>query len=148
MRIGLGNDHHGVELKNRIINYLNSKGISYINYGCDSKEDIENIDFVDYALKVCNGINNKEVDLGILICGTGIGMSIAANKVDNIMAAKVTTPREAHLCREHNKANVMTLSEYTENLEEILDNFIYTEPSTVERYARRIDKINNIRKNN
>jgi len=148
MKIGLGNDHHGVELKNRIINYLESKGIDYINYGCDTKENSENIDFVDYALKVCNGIKNKEVDLGILICGTGIGMSIAANKVDNIMAAKVNTPREAHLCREHNQANIMTLAEYTENLEEILDNFIYTEPSPLERYSRRVDKINNIRMNN
>ena len=148
MKIGLGNDHHGVELKNKIIDYLNRHNIEYVNYGCDTKEQAENIDFVDYALKVCNGINNKEVDLGILICGTGIGMSIAANKVDNIMAAKVATPREAHLCREHNQANVMTLSEYTENLEEILDNYINTEPSTLERYGRRIDKINNIRRNN
>ena len=100
MRIGLGNDHHGIELKNRIIEYLKRNNIEYKNYGCDSKEDSENIDFVDYALNVCNGINNKEIDLGILICGTGIGMSIAANKVDNIMAAKVATPREAHLCRD------------------------------------------------
>ena len=141
MKIGIGNDHRGIELKNRIINYLNEKHIDYINYGCDVKD---NTDYVDYALKVCNGINNHEVDLGILICGTGIGMSIAANKVKNIIAAKVNTPREAALCREHNMANVMTLAEYTENLEEILDNFINTLPSSEERHKRRVEKVLNI----
>ena len=141
MKIGIGNDHRGIELKNRIIKYLNEKHIDYINYGCDVKD---NTDYVDYALKVCNGINNHEVDLGILICGTGIGMSIAANKVKNIIAAKVNTPREAALCREHNMANVMTLAEYTENLEEILDNFINTLPSSEERHKRRVEKVLNI----
>ena len=138
MKIGIGNDHHGVELKKKIIDYLKKNNIEYINYGTDTED---NIDYIDYALKVCNGINNHEVDLGILVCGTGIGMSIVANKVKNIMAAKVATPREAQLCREHNHANVMTLSEYTENLEEILDNFINTKPSEVERYVRRVDRV-------
>ena len=84
-------------------------------------------------------------DLGILICGTGIGMSIAANKMDGIIAAKVNTVNEAKLCREHNMANVMTLSEYTENLFEIVDAFINTEPSKEERHIRRHDKIMNIK---
>lgn len=141
MKIGIANDHHGIELKKRIIEYLNNKNIEYINYGCDEKD---NVDYVDYALELCNGINNHNIDLGILICGTGIGMSIVANKVKNIIAAKVNTPREAALCREHNMANVMTLAEYTENLEEILDNFINTKPSTEERHKRRVEKILNI----
>lgn len=138
MKIGIANDHRGVELKGRIIKYLVSKGIEYINYGTDTTDSV---DYVDYALKVCNAVNNHEVDLGILVCGTGIGMSIAANKVKNIMAAKVTTPSEAALCREHNRANVMTLGENTENLEEIIDNFLNTEPSTVEKYVRRVEKV-------
>ena len=138
MKIGIANDHHGIELKKRIINYLNDKGIEYINYGCDEKN---NVDYVDYAFMLCDDINAKKVDLGILICGTGIGMSIAANKVKGILAAKVNTPKEAGLCREHNMANVMTLAEYTENLEEILDNFINTKPSIEERHRRRIEKI-------
>ena len=138
MRIGIGNDHRGIELKGRIINYLKSKGIECVNYGCDVKDSS---DYVDYAVKVCNGVKNHEVDLGILVCGTGIGMSIAANKVKNIMAARVTTPSEAALCREHNRANVMTLGENTENLEEIIDNFLNTEPSTVEKYVRRVEKV-------
>ena len=141
MKIGIANDHHGIELKNKIINYLKSKNIEYINYGCDEEN---NVDYVDYALMLCNGVNKHDVDLGILICGTGIGMSIAANKVKNIIAAKVNTPREAALAREHNMANVMTLAEYTENLEEILDNFINTLPSTEERHKRRVNKILNI----
>ena len=141
MKIGIANDHHGIELKQRIINYLKNKNIECINYGCDSKD---NVDYVDYALKLCSGVNNHDVDLGILICGTGIGMSIVANKVKGIIAAKVNTPREAELCRLHNMANVMTLAEYTENLEEILDNFINTLPSSEERHKRRVEKILNI----
>lgn len=141
MKIGIANDHHGIELKKKIINYLNKKNIQYINYGCDEEN---NVDYVDYALMLCSGINNKDIDLGILVCGTGIGMSIVANKVKNIIAAKVNTPREAALAREHNMANVMTLAEYTENLEEILDNFINTKPSTEERHIRRVNKILNI----
>ena len=140
MKIGIANDHHGIELKKRIIDYLDKRGIDYKNYGCDEKN---NVDYVDYAFMLCDGINSKEVDLGILICGTGIGMSIAANKVKNIIAAKVNTPKEASLAREHNMANVMTLAEYTENLEEILDGFINTKPSTEERHLRRIKKILN-----
>ena len=141
MKIGIANDHHGIELKGKIIDYLNRKGIEYINYGCDQKD---NTDYVDYAIKLCNGINSNEVNLGILICGTGIGMSIVANKIKKIIAAKVNTPREASLAREHNMANVMTLAEYTENLEEILDNFINTSPSTEERHRRRVEKILNL----
>ena len=141
MKIGIANDHHGVHLKKKIIDYLEKNGIEYKNYGCDTEE---NVDYIDYALMLCNAVKSKKVDLGILVCGTGIGMSIVANKVDGIMAAKVSLPREAILCREHNMANVMTLSEYTENLDEILYNFINTKPSTVERYKRRVDKIKNI----
>lgn len=142
MKIGIANDHHGIELKSRIISYLNSRNIEYVNYGCESEKD--SVDYVDYAKTLCDGINKKEVDIGILICGTGIGMSIAANKIHNIRAAKVTTPREASLAREHNMANVMTLSEYTENLEEILASFIDTNPSNEERHLRRVEKINNL----
>ena len=142
MKIAIANDHHGVALKSRIIDYLKNKNIEYINLGCD---EVNNVDYVDYAEMLCKKINDKEADLGILVCGTGIGMSIAANKIRGIMAGKVNTPREAHLIREHNKANVMTLAEYTENLEEILDEFINTKPSEEERYQRRVDKIMNLK---
>ncbi len=142
MKIGIANDHHGIELKSRIIKYLENHNIEYVNYGCDEEN---NVDYVDYAVSLCNGINNNEVNLGILICGTGIGMSIAANKIHNIIAAKVNTPKEAMLARSHNQANVMTLAEYTQDLEEILDNFINTKPSDEERHKRRLDKIRNLK---
>ncbi len=138
MKIGIANDHHGIELKKRIINYLEERNIEYINYGCDV---VDNVDYVDYAINLCKGIQNKDIDYGILVCGTGIGMSIVANKMKGIIAGKVNTPREAILTKEHNMANVITLAEYTENLEEILDNFINTKPSTEERHKRRIEKI-------
>ena len=142
MKIAIANDHHGVALKSRIIDYLKNRNIEYINLGCD---EVNNVDYVDYAEMLCKKINDKEADLGILVCGTGIGMSIAANEIHGIMAGKVNTPREAHLIREHNKANVMTLAEYTENLEDILDEFINTKPSEEERYQRRVDKIMNLK---
>ena len=141
MKIVLANDHHGIALKGRIINYLNAHNIEYINLGCDEEN---NVDYVDYAKLLCESINDGKADYGILICGTGIGMSIAANKIKGIIAAKVNSPREAKLCKEHNMANVMTLAEYTENLEEILDNFIYTKPSVEERHQRRLNKINHL----
>ncbi len=140
MRIGIANDHHGIELKKKIIEYLNKNDIDYVDYGSNLNG---NVDYVDYAIMLCNGINNHEVDLGILVCGTGIGMSIVANKMKNIIAAKVNTAKEASLAREHNMANVMTLAEYTQDLDNILDNFINTKPSTEERHIRRVEKILN-----
>ena len=144
MKIGVANNHHGVELKKRIISYFERKGIEYENYGCDTTDNSGNIDYVDYAVKLCKDIQKKQIDYGILICGTGIGMSIAANKMKGIIAGKVNTPNEARLIREHNMANVMTLSEDTENLEGILFEFINTPPSTEERHKRRVQKILNI----
>lgn len=143
MKIGISNDHHGVELKNKIIKYLHEKGIECINFGTN---DNESVDYVEYAVKLCTAINEKKVDLGILICGTGIGMSIAANKIKGIRCGKVSTVREATLTKEHNMANVIALSEYTENAEEIVDAFINTKYSTEERHIRRIEEIDQLEK--
>lgn len=143
MKIGISNDHHGVELKNKIIKYLHEKGIECINFGTN---DNESVDYVEYAVKLCTAINEKQVDLGILICGTGIGMSIAANKIKGIRCGKVSTVREATLTKEHNMANVIALSEYTENVEEIVDAFINTKYSTEERHIRRIKEIAQLEK--
>ena len=138
MKIGIANDHHGVELKNKIIKYLHEKNIECINFGTN---DSESVDYVEYAVKLCTAINEKQVDLGILICGTGIGMSIAANKIKGIRCGKVTNPREAELTKEHNMANVIALAEYTSNVEKIADAFINTKNSTEERHIRRIEEI-------
>ena len=141
MKIGIASDHRGIFLKARLIEYLEHQGHKVVDYGTDL---VDSADFPKYAFKLGKGILKKEVTYGIAICGTGIGMSIAANKISGIIAAKVNSPREAKLCKEHNMANVMTLAEYTENLEEILDNFIYTIPSTEERHIRRLNKINHL----
>lgn len=143
MKIGISNDHHGVELKNKIMKYLHEKSIECINFGTN---DNESVDYVEYAVKLCTAINEKKVDLGILICGTGIGMSIAANKIKGIRCGKVSTVREATLTKEHNMANVIALSEYTENLEEIVYAFINTKYSTEERHIRRIKEIAQLEK--
>lgn len=144
MKIGIANDHHGVELKNKIMEYLHKKGIECVNFGTNGKESV---DYVEYAVKLCTAVNKKEVNLGILICGTGIGMSIAANKVKGIRCGKVSTPREAALTKEHNMANVIALSEYTEDVEEIIDAFINTKYSTEERHIRRIEEISHLENN-
>ena len=113
MKIGIANDHRGVNLKKKIMNYLHEKDILCVDYGTNSEESC---DYVDYALKLGNAINNKEVDLGILICGTGIGMSIAANKINGIRCARVVNSDEAKLSREHNMANIMAIGENIENV--------------------------------
>lgn len=144
MKVALGNDHHGVDVKNRIIEYLKEKNIEYINYGTDTKD---NVDYITYAKKVCTSIQDKECDLGILICGTGIGMSIVANKFKSIRCGKVNTVEEARLTKEHNMSNVMALSEKIENLNEVLDAFLNTSYSKEPRHKRRVMEIEEVENN-
>ena len=141
MKIGIANDHRGVNLKKKIMNYLHEKDILCVDYGPNSEESC---DYVDYALKLGNAINNKEVDLGILICGTGIGMSIAANKINGIRCARVVNSDEAKLSREHNMANIMAIGENIENVFSVVDTFINTKESKEERHIRRVNKIMDI----
>ena len=141
MKIGIANDHRGVNLKKKIMNYLHEKDILCVDYGTNSEESC---DYVDYALRLGNAINNKEVDLGILICGTGIGMSIAANKINGIRCARVVNSDEAKLSREHNMANIMAIGENIENVFSVVDTFINTKESKEERHIRRVNKIMDI----
>lgn len=141
MKIGIANDHRGVNLKKKIMNYLHEKDILCVDYGTNSEESC---DYVDYALKLGNAINNKEVDLGILICGTGIGMSIAANKINGIRCARIVNSDEAKLSREHNMANIMAIGENIENVFSVVDTFINTKESKEERHIRRVNKIMDI----
>lgn len=141
MKIGIANDHRGVNLKKKIMNYLHEKDILCLDYGTNSEESC---DYVDYALKLGNAINNKEVDLGILICGTGIGMSIAANKINGIRCARVVNSDEAKLSREHNMANIMAIGENIEDVFSVVDTFINTKESKEERHIRRVNKIMDI----
>lgn len=138
MKIGVASDHRGYKLKNEIYNYIHTLGYSCVDYGTNNEE---NVDYVDYAVKLCKGINNKEIDLGILICGTGIGMSIAANKIKGIRCARVVNVEEAKLAKEHNMANVLALKEDTEDVKSVVSTFINSQYSNEERHIRRIGKI-------
>ncbi len=140
MKIGITNDHRGVKLKKYLFSYLKEKGYEVINYGTDTELSV---DFPDYAYKLGKAIIAHEVDYGIAICGTGIGMSIALNKMKGIYCAKVSNEREAILCREHNDANVISMSEVLSEQEaaNITDKFLTTDFLNEEKYKNRCEKI-------
>ena len=140
MKIAIASDHRGVKYKNEVIDYLISKNYEIID--C-SKENTPIDDYPDFAFKVCKKVVNKEADIGILVCRTGIGMSIAANKVKGIRCAKINSVEDAILCRNDNGANVMTFN-YTDDINDIkkyIDAFITAEVINDERHRRRVEKI-------
>jgi len=104
MKIGIGNDHAGVEMKNQISAYLESKGYEVVNFGTDSTE---RTDYPIYGAKVGKAVASKQVDLGIVICGTGVGISLAANKINGVRACVCSEPYTAQLSRRHNNTNVL-----------------------------------------
>ena len=106
MKIAIGSDHAGFEYKEKLIDYLSSKGYEIVNVGTDSSESV---DYPVYADKVCKCVTDKLCDTGILICGTGIGMSMAANKHKGIRAALCGDLKSAEFTRLHNDANVLCM---------------------------------------
>ena len=108
MNIAIGCDHGGINLKPVLIDYLESKGVEYVDYGCFGKDSV---DYNDYAVKVTGAVTSGKCTLGILICGTGIGMSIMANKVRGIRCGHCQDVFSAKMTREHNDANVLALGE-------------------------------------
>lgn len=104
MKIGIGNDHAAVDMKNEISEYLKEKGYEVVNYGTDSNESC---DYPVYGEKVGEAVAHGDVDLGILICGTGVGISLAANKVEGIRAVVCAEPYTAKLSRQHNNTNIL-----------------------------------------
>lgn len=104
MTIAIGSDHRGFELKNSLVKWLEEQGHSIDDVGTDSPEST---DYTDYAIQVGRLVGKGDVELGILICGTGIGMSMAANKVKGVRAARVCTVKDAEMTRRHNDANVL-----------------------------------------
>lgn len=104
MKIGIGNDHAAVDMKNEIVEYLQQKGYEVVNYGTDTNESCN---YPDYGKKVGKAVVAGEVDLGILICGTGVGISLAANKVKGVRAVVCSEPYSAKLSRQHNNTNVL-----------------------------------------
>lgn len=145
MKILIANDHRGIKLKNKLQNYLIKSSYTVENLGTDTKESV---DYPTLAFTLGEKIDDD--NLGILICGTGIGMSIAANKVKGIRCAKVSNVYEARLCREHNNANVIALSSNLSTLKakKIIKNFIETKFSTDDRHKRRINIIEDYERGN
>lgn len=148
MKIVFGSDHAGVEHKIKLMELASSMGHQVIDKGTNSGESVDYPDFGEKgALAVCR----KEADLGILICGTGIGISMAANKVKGIRAAVCWNEETAHLAREHNDANMLCMGARFISIEgavKIAKVFIETPFSNNERHINRISKITKIEERN
>lgn len=140
MKISIGSDHAGFEQKEFLREYLEQKGCEVIDRGCFSED---RADYPDYAELVGRDVAAGTCERGVLVCGTGIGMAMAADKVAGVRAANVITSQFAELCREHNDCNVITLSGRFVSLDEnkaILDVFLET-PFGGGRHAGRVAKM-------
>ena len=140
MKIGIGNDHAAVAMKNEIMKYVEELGHEVVNFGTDT---LDSCDYPDYGEKVARAVAAGELDYGILICGTGVGISLAANKVKGIRAAVCSEPVTAGLVRAHNNANIIAFGERIVGMEmakSIVKTFLETEFEGG-RHQRRVDKI-------
>ena len=139
MKIGFASDHRGYKLKQELIEHLKEE-YDVVDFGTDSEEST---DYPDYALLLGENVSNKKVDFGVAICGSGIGISIACNKVLGIRCAKVSTADEAEITRVDNDSNIVAFSEKTTFLDalNIVKTFISTEHLPVKKHDRRINKI-------
>ncbi|AWI07646.1 ribose 5-phosphate isomerase B [Clostridium drakei] len=145
MKIAFGSDHAGLPLKKEIISHLEGKGIQIEDFGTYTESSC---DYPEFALKVAEEVAAKNFDFGILVCGTGIGISIAANKVSGIRAAVCGDTFSAHACRQHNDANILALGQRVVGLGlalDIVDIFLDTKFEGG-RHQTRIDKITDIEK--
>ena len=138
--IAIGSDHGGFELKEHIKKHLEERSLEYKDFGC---YDENSVDYPDIAKKVCNAINSGDADKGILVCGTGIGISIAANKIDGIRAAHCHDVYSAEMTKRHNNANVICMGGRVIGRElafKIIDAWLDAEFEGG-RHQKRIDKI-------
>ena len=140
MKIGITSDHRGIILKEKIINYLKELGYETKDYGTNSNTSV---DYPEYAFKLGEEIISKKIDLGIAICGTGIGMSIALNKVKGIMCAKIDNVNDAIHAKKHNNANALAISANNSifKTKKMLKAFLSSNPEEDEKYQRRINQI-------
>lgn len=146
MKIGISNDHAAIDLKYAIINHLEAKGYEVVNYGTDSTESY---DYPIAGKRIGEAVRDKEVDCGIAICGTGIGISLAANKVKGIRAACVSEPVSAYLTKLHNDANIICFGARIvgeEVAKAIVDAWLDTPFDGEERHVRRVKMIMDIEK--
>jgi ribose 5-phosphate isomerase B len=140
MRVALGADHAGYQLKDQIKQHLQQKRIETRDRGTNSPDSV---DYPDFARLVAHDVSQQRADFGILVCGSGIGMAITANKVEGIRAANVSTEYEAQMSREHNDANVLALGARILSAEQalaIVDKWLATEFAGG-RHERRVEKI-------
>lgn len=143
MKIAMGNDHGGTELKWVIKKYLEEKGHEIVNFGTDTNDSC---DYPVFAKKVADAVVAKEVDCGILICGTGVGISIAANKVKGIRAAVCSDTTTARLVKQHNNANILAFGARIVGVElakDICDAYLESEFEG-DRHNRRIAMIHEL----
>lgn len=140
MRIALGADHAGVALKEHIKTLLDERGIAYTDFGTSSTESV---DYPEYAARVAREVAAGHADRGILVCGTGIGMAIAANKIPGVRAASVVDAFSAALGREHNDANVLALGARvtTPEVARSLVTIFLDTPFGGGRHARRVEQL-------
>lgn len=140
MKIAIGSDHGGYNLKEFIKKHLAEKGVETVDFGTNSADSC---DYPDYAFKVAQAVAKGEYEKGILICGTGVGISIAANKVKGIRAALCSEPFSARMSREHNDSNILCMGERIVGVglaAEIADAWLMAE-FTGGRHAQRVGKI-------
>jgi len=145
MKIALGSDHGGLKLKREIIKHLEKQGVEIKDFGTYSEASC---DYPDFGEKVAEEVVSKNYDFGILVCGTGIGISIAANKIPGVRAALCSDTFSAHATREHNDANILALGERVVGpglALDIVDAFLNAKFEG-DRHQKRIDKISEIEK--
>lgn len=141
MKVAIACDHAALELKNAVKKHLTDRGFEVVDFGINEPDSV---DYPDYALPVAEAVAGGKADKGILICGTGIGMSICANKVKGIRCALCSDTFSARATREHNDANVLAFGERVVGgglALDIVDAFLDTPFSNAERHVKRIDKI-------
>ena len=143
MKIFIGCDHRGLELKKELISYLKENGLNIIDIGLANSEFD---DYPEFAFKLGELVRDNEGSIGILICGSGVGMSIAANKVKGIRCVRAVSVDDAFKGKNHNGCNVIAIgSEVTTDLnlvKEMVDTFIVTKTASEERHLKRVDAIN------
>lgn len=145
--IYIGSDHRGFELKQHIIQFLQSRGIEIIDIGNTIYDATD--DYPDYAAEVARQVSTYADSLGIVICGTGVGVSVVANKIPGIRAAVLNSIETVAIARAHNHINVLALSANleTDQIPDIIGTFIDTEPSLEDRHIRRLAKITELENN-
>lgn len=139
MKIGIANDHRAYKVKEELKKLLDANEI--MDYGCFSEE---RVDYPKFAFELSNAVVNKEVDLGIIMCGTGIGVSIACNKVNKIRCAKIDNKDEARSAKEHNNANILAFSAQShtaEEIKEMIDIFVNSTMLLDPCYKIRIEQV-------